>query len=226
MARGLIALTLAVIVAACATRPADIITVHIFSNQPDHPEVRALGEQLEAAGYRHRITYAETPGGLEVAETVIVHGDSASAFNRAQELEALLAAPGESIRIEREDYGNHHFTAGNLGIYIHLPAPEHKPKLKVHAHLAGTCNARLLELFLRVDRSYRLERQQWEDDYTPVDAGSKYGDWVPSGAGYGMTTAGGADWSLEPPLDTDPAVNVYFVRGHPDFDGCRLAEPL
>ncbi|WP_376694788.1 putative periplasmic lipoprotein [Wenzhouxiangella sp. EGI_FJ10305] len=226
MARRLIALSLAVFLAACATRPADVVTVHIFSNQPDHPEVIALGEQLEAAGYRHRITYAETPGGLEVAETVIVHGDSTSAFNRAQELEALFAAPGDSIRIEREGYGNHHFTAGNLGIYIHLPDSDRKPQLKVRAHLAGTCEGRPLELFLRVDRSYRLERQRWEDDYTLVDAGNERGDWAPSGAGYAMTTSGDAEWSLEPPLDTDPAVNVYFVSGHPDFGGCRLAEPL
>ncbi|WP_376691916.1 hypothetical protein [Wenzhouxiangella sp. EGI_FJ10409] len=224
--RRLIALTLVASLAACATRPADVVTVHIFSNQPDHPEVRAAGERLEAAGYRHRINYAETPGGLEVAETVIVHGDSARAFNRAQALEEMLAAPGESIRIEREGYGNHSFTAGNLGLYLHRPEPDQAPKLKVRAHLAGSCKGQPVELFLRVDHSYRLERQRWEDGYTLVDAGSRQGDWTASGSGYELTGPEGDEWFLEPPLDSDPAVNVFFVRRHPDLEGCRLAEPL
>ncbi len=224
--RQLAALILVATLAACATRPADVVTVHIFSNDPDHPEILAVGERLEAAGYRHRINYAETPGGLEVAETVIVHGDSAGAFNRAQALEELLAHPGESIRIEREGYGNHHFTPGNLGLYLHRPEPDQAPKLKVHAHLAGTCEGTPVELFLRVDHSYRLERQRWEDDYTLVDAGSRHGDWAARGSGYELTGPEGDAWFLEPPLDADPAVKVFFVRRHPELDGCRLAEPL
>lgn len=226
MLRGLVALALVAVLAACATRPNDSVTVHIFSNQPDHAEILAIGDQLEAAGYEHRITYAETPGGLEVAETVIVHGDSAGAFNRAQELAALLSEPGDSIRIEREGYANHHFTAGNLGIYVHLPVPGREPVLKVRAHFAGDCSGRPIELFLLIDRSYRLERQRWEDDYTLVDAGSEHGDWAPRGSGYTLTSSQGMRWSLEPPLDADPALQVYFVRNHPQFDGCRLAEPL
>ncbi|MEE4303618.1 MAG: hypothetical protein V2J19_05645 [Wenzhouxiangella sp.] len=226
MLRRLVALALAALLAACATRPVDDVTVHIFSNQPGDERVQAVGDLLEQAGYNHRITYAETPGGLEVAETVIVHGDGAGAFNRAQELRALLATPGGDIRIAREGYGNHHFTAGNLGVYIHLPAPLREPKLKVRAHLAGDCGERPVELFLRVDRSYRLKKQRWRDEYTLVDAGSEFGEWRPSGSGYGLTTPIGTEWSLEPPLDSDPALRVYFMRGHPEFDGCRLAEPL
>lgn len=225
-ARVAVALSLVAWLAACATPPVDELTVHIFSNQPDHPEVLATGEQLEAAGYRQRINYSETPGGLEVAETVIVHGESAGGYNRALALETLLAEPGESIRIERGGYGNHHFTAGNLGLYIHLPEPEREPEPDVQVHLAGTCNRQAVELFLRVDHSYRLPRQRWEDDYRLVDAGSEQGEWVAGGAGYELTSTGDDSWSLEPPLDADPAVNVYFVRGHPDFDSCRLAVPL
>lgn len=226
MLRRPVALVLVAFLAACAARPDDVVTVHIFSNQPDHAEILAIGDQLEAAGYDHRITYAETPGGLEVAETVIVHGDSAGAFNRAQELAAMLSKPGDSIRIEREGYGNHHFTAGNLGIYVYLPQPEQEPALKVRAHFAGNCSGRPVELFLLADRSYRLERQRWEDDYTLVDAGEEHGEWAPRGSGYRLATPKEFVWFLEPPLDADPAVQVYFVRQHPDFDGCRLAEPL
>lgn len=222
----LAALGLVAVLAACATRPDDSVTVHIFSNQPDRAEILAIGEQLEAAGYDHRITYAETPGGLEVAETVIVHGDGAGAFNRAQELAARLSQSGDSIRIEREGYGNHHFTAGNLGLYIHLPDPGRGPKLKIRAHFAGDCGGRPVELFLRVDHSYLLERQRWEDDFTLVDAGRELGDWAPSGSGYRLTTPENDVWFLEPPLDADPAMQVFFVRRHPHFDGCRLAEPL
>lgn len=224
--RRLVAALLVAGLAACASRPTDVVTVHIFSNKPDHPQIRALGEQLETAGYRHRITYAETPGGLEVAETLIVHGDSASAFNRAQALAALLSAPGESIRIQREGHGNHHFTAHNLGLYVYLPEPERVPRTRVRAHLAGTCDGRPVELFLLADRRYRLERQRWEDDYALVDDGSEQGEWAPNGSGYRLTAAEGSTWSLEPPLDADPAVQVYFIRHHPDFDDCRLAEPL
>lgn len=230
MARRLLALALAAFLAACATRPVDHpggdVTVHIFSNQPAHPHVQSLADRLADAGYRHRITYAETPGGLEVAETVIVHGDGANAFNRAQALQALLSAPGESIEIRREGYGNHFFTAGNLGVYIHLPGAGREPELKVRAHFAGDCGGRALELFLRVDHSYRLVRQRWEGEYTLVAAGSEQGDWSASGSGYVLTSTGGDEWMLEPPLEGDPAVPVYFVRRHPDFDGCRLAVPL
>lgn len=226
MLRGLLALVLVAALAACATRPSDEVVVHIFSNQPDHAEVRAVGDRLEAAGYRHRIAYAETPGGLEVAETVIVHGDDAGAFNRAQALADLLAAPGESIRIEREGYGNHHFTAGNLGLYVYLPVAGREPELDIRAHFAGDCSGLAVELFLRVDRSYRLTKQRWEGAYTLVDAGKESGDWSPSGSGYGLTSVDGTQWSLEPPLDADPALQVFFVRGHPMLDGCRLAEPL
>lgn len=223
--RGIV-LVLALFAAACATRPADDITVHVFSNQPDDPSVAAVADQLEAAGYSHRITYAETPGGLEVAETVIVHGDSAGAFNRAQDLAELIAPPDRSIPIERERYGNHYFTAGNLAVYIFLPGEEPVVEPAVHAHFAGDCEARPIELFLLVDRSYRLERQRWEDDYTLVDTGGEDGDWRPDGSGYRLTTANGRDWFLEPPLDADPAVQVYFIQQHPDFDGCRVAAPL
>ncbi|NBB93667.1 MAG: hypothetical protein GVY32_10920 [Gammaproteobacteria bacterium] len=222
----LAAVLLAAGLAGCATRPVDDLTVHIFSNQPGHAEVRTIAAQLEAAGYRHRVTYAETPGGLEIAETVIVHGDSAQAYNRAQALQALLSTPGGAVRVEREDYGTHHFTAGNLGLYIYLPGARPEPELKIRAHFAGDCNGRPVELFLRVDRSYRLKKQRWENDYTLVSAGSELGDWRPSGSGYDLTTPAEVPWSLEPPLDADPALRVYFMRGHPDFDGCRLAEPL
>jgi len=226
MLRKLLALVLASLLAACASRPADVVTVHIFSNQPDHAEVLALGERLEAAGYRHRVTYAQTPGGLEVAETVIVYGDSAGAFNRAQELARMLSSPGGSIRMERKGYGNHHFTAGNLGLYLYLPGGDPMPQLRVHAHLAGTCGQQPVELFLLIDRSYRLEAQRWRDDYTLVDAGNTQGDWAPKGSGYTLTSPSRGRWSLEPPLDADPALQVYFVRDHPDFEDCRLAEPL
>jgi hypothetical protein len=228
MIRGLVTLGLVALLAACATRPADDVVVHIFSNQPGHADVRAISDRLEAAGYRHRIAYAETPGGLEVAETAIVHGNSAGAFNRAQALADLLAQPGESIRIEREGYGNHHFTAGNLGLYIYMPeaGPDPELELDVRAHLAGHCSDLAVELFLRVDRSYRLTSQRWEGEYTLVDAGDESGDWAPSGSGYGLKTDDGTQWSLEPPLDADPALRVFHARGHPVIDGCRLAEPL
>jgi len=226
MIRGLVTLASVALLAACATRPADDVVVHIFSNQPDHADVRALGDLLDAAGYRHRVAYAETPGGLEVAETVIVHGDSADAFNHAQALADLLAQPGESIRIEREGYGNHHFTAGNLGLYVYLPGGASEPELDVRAHLAGDCSDLAVELFLRVDRSYRLTLQRWEGEYTLVDAGGESGDWVPSGSGYDLRRVDGTEWTLEPPLDADPALRVFHARGHPVIDGCRLAEPL
>lgn len=226
MTRRLVALALVVGLAACATRPPDAVTVHIFSNQPNHAEVLAIGEQLEAAGYPHRINYAETPSGLDLAETVIVHGESANAFNRAEELAALLSPPGGSIRIEGEGDGNHRFNDGDLGVYLYLPGPEREPQLKVRAHFAGTCGNQPIELFLLIDRSYRLDMPQWEDDYALVDSGKARGEWVARGSGYVLTTPGGASWSLEPPLDSDPALRVYFVRGHPEFDGCRLSEPL
>jgi hypothetical protein len=226
IARALVAVALASLLAACATRPGEEVTVHIFSNQPGHPDVLALGERLDEAGYRHRITYTETPGGLEVAETVIVHGDSAGAFNRARSLQALLSAPGESIPIRRGGYGNHHFTAGNLGIYVHRPDSDREPVLKVRAHYAGSCRGHPVELFLLVDRSYRLEQQRWEDEYTLVALEDRHGDWAPSGSGYRLMTADGTSWALEPPLDADPAVQAFFIRNHPDFDGCRLSEPL
>lgn len=226
MPRPAVLLALAALLAACATRPVDEVTVHIFSNQPADPLVQAFAERLEASGYRHRITYAETPGELIVAESVIVHGDGANAFNRAQELQSMLSRRGVPARIEREHYANHHFTAGHLGVYIYLPDPEHKPELKVRAHLAGNCGQRPVELFLRVDYSYRLNKQRWKDDYTLEAAGSESGDWRPSGSGYGLETAGGAKWWLEPPLDADLTSQVYFIRAHPDFNGCRLAEPL
>lgn len=224
--RQLVALVPVAFLAACATRPVDVVTVHIFSNQPDHPRVAAIVEQLASAGYRHRITYAETPGGLEVDETVIVHGDNAGAFNRAQALESLLSEPGESIAIRRGGYGNHHFTPGNLGVYIHLPGDEPTPQLKVRAHLAGTCRSQPVELFLFVDHSYRLDKQRWRDEYTLVDAGAESGDWAASGSGYRLTSTQGREWLLEPPLEADPATQVFFIRGHAHFEGCRLAEPL
>lgn len=222
----LFALALVAFLAACATRTDDVVTVHIFSNQPDHPRVASIVEDLAAAGYRHRITYAKTPGGLEVAETLIVHGDNAGAFNRAQALEDLLAEPGQSIPIQRGGYGNHHFTPGNLGLYIHLPGDEPAPRLKVRAHLAGTCSEMPIELFLFVDHSYRLDRQRWKDEYTLVDAGAESGDWTASGSGYRMTSSKGREWLLEPPLEADPATQVFFIRRHARFEGCRLAEPL
>lgn len=220
------AAVLVALLAACATRPVDVITVHVFANQPDHPEITAIAEQLKAAGYRHRIRYSETPGGLEIGETLVVHGDSAAAYNRALDLAEFLSTPVHSPRVKREAHGNHQFSARNLGLYIYLPGAERAPELKVRAHLAGSCGERPVDLFLRVDHSYRLERQAWERDYTLVGAGHEGGDWRASGSGYRLRTDSGAEWWLEPPLDTDPADQVYFIRHHPEFDGCRLAEPL
>lgn len=212
---------------ACASIGDEAVTVHIFSNQPESEQIARIGDKLDESGYRHRINYAETPGGLDVAESVIAHGDDAGAFNRAQELARLVAdVTGETPRIAREDYGNHHFTAGNLGLYVYRHEPDKGPRLKVRAHLAGTCRERPVELFLRIDHSYRLEHRAWRDDYTLVDAGNEQGQWQASGSGYQLHTAAGHDWFLEPPLDGDPAAQVFFVREHPEFDGCRLAEPL
>ncbi|HSH26545.1 MAG TPA: hypothetical protein VK972_02050 [Wenzhouxiangella sp.] len=220
------ALALTAMLAACATRPLDEVTIHIFSNRPDAAPVQSFADRLEAAGFRHRIAYAATPGELEISESVIVHGDGVDAFNRAQELGAMLSGSGISARIERERHANHHFTAGHAGVYIYLPDDGRMPKLKVHAHLAGSCGERPVELFLRVDHSYRLRAQRWGSEYRIVQIGGESGDWQPSGSGYGLKTAGGTEWWLEPPLQGDPASQVYFIRNHPDFSGCRLTEPL
>src|SRR5699024_4974782 len=175
MSCRLVAPALAALLAACATRPAGEVTIHILSNQPAAAPVQTFAEQLEAAGYRHRLTRAESPGELEVAEAVIVHGDGADAFNRAQELEAMLSRSGVSARIERERHTNHPFSPDHARVYIYLPEARQVPKLKVHAHLAGHCGERSVELFLRVDRSYRLNARRWQGEYALVNAGSESG---------------------------------------------------
>jgi hypothetical protein len=224
--RAPVVVCLAAVLAACATRPADDLTVHIFSNEPAHPRVQAVTDALDAAGYAHRITYAKTPGDLDVTETVIVHGDSAQAYNHARALAELLEDESGRPRIERAEYGNHYFSPGNLGLYLYRPGAPREPERAVHAHLAGDCGGRPVELFLYVDRSYRLTHQAWEGDYTLVEGGQEDGTWQPEGAGYRLDGPDEDHWTLEPPLDGDPALTVYFIAGHAPFDGCRLAAPL
>lgn len=224
----LAAIYLAAGLAGCATSSVGDLTVHVYSNQPGHADVLAVADQLEAAGYRHRITYAEPPGGLDAAETVIVieHGDSAGAHKQAGELEALLSSPGERFRIQREHAGSRDFTAGKPGLYIYLPQAGREPELRVRAHFVGTCDGNAVQLFLFIDASYRLERRRRKGDSLLVDGGREGGDWSPDGSGFRLSSADGIDWALEPPLDDDPALRAFFVRRHPDFEGCRLAEPL
>jgi hypothetical protein len=220
---------LALLAAACATRTEQTVTVHVFSNAPGAERVDRVTRLLEAAGYPHHIRYAKTPGGLNVEESVVVHGDGAAAFNRAQALARLLEREaGITPRIAREAYGNHHFTRGHLGLYLYLPGQAGtEPELEVSAMFVGTCAERALDLRLFVGGLYTLQLQRWRGEFELVSEGVEHGRWTPRGAGYDLVSEAGADWTLEPQIGrADPIQRVVFVRQHPQLDGCRLAEPL
>ena len=166
-ARFLFVLIVASLASACAGRAADRVTVHVFSNQPDHPQLLLLVDALEQAGHQHSIRYQETPGGLVVGETVMATGAGFAAHKQGLAIAGLVQDQlGSQPRLAAQSYGNHRFTAGNIGLYVHLAGEGGNARTsdsKLQDIFAGTCRGRALDLMLFDDGRFQLELNRWRD---------------------------------------------------------------
>lgn len=212
---------------ACSGSERDPVTVHVFSNRPDHPDVAATLESLDAAGYAHRVEYLDIPGGLELGETAVVYPETAAAHNRAQCVaRAVSAAWDQDPVIRRRGYGNHAFTPGNLGLYLFLPGPDTGESLPgVRERLAASCGDWTVELAFLDNRRFRMDLDRW------VEAGMRFephawhaGRWRSEGGDYLLASDGGPAWRLR--RDPDAGSPVWRADGPPEIAGCGLRRPL
>jgi hypothetical protein len=220
---------LLLILAACSGRVGEPVpTVHIFSNQPDHPGIEALVDALDQAGFEQRISYRETPGGLEVGETVLVHPAGVRGFNQGQQLVGLVSESlGQRPETKTPGHGNHVFTAGNLGLYIYFEGrPENSVIVRLHKQFAGSCGPFGATLSLFDDFHFDLEIERWDGSRLVFDAYRRHqGSWQGDGSTLALDSVDGQSWSgpIEERFSNQP---VLTLDGPDELAGCRLMRPL
>jgi hypothetical protein len=168
------------LVTGCGGRVEPGVTVHVFTNQPGAAVVAAIAEDLYAAGFERRIVYDEVPGGLEIGETVLVHGDVGRALFVGREVASVVSERlGESPVIRQRNLGNHHYTAGNLGLYLYLSEAEPtSPARLVDQFATVACRDRMIELKLFASGEFKLTADRWIDDGVELEPVANWsGQW-------------------------------------------------
>lgn len=213
---------------ACAGRQVEPVTVHVFSNQPEHGMVAEISADLDAGGFGHRINYRETPGGLEVGETVLVHPDDATGFNHGQQVAAIVTRHlGREPAIKSTAHGNHNFTRGNLGLYIYLPGAGTVDDGEEVAEIyAGSCGEHSLTLTLMASGGFSLVLERWDAEelrHQPV--ATRQGEWSDHDDGLRLETIDGEIWTgrLQPGYRDRP---LLILDGPAEARQCRLQQPL
>ena len=214
------------VLTGCASRNHETVTVHIFSNQPDAPALHDLMAALETVGHAHQLHYRETPGGLAVGETLLAVGEGAAAYNRALELGELVNREiGYQPAIRSRAYGNHQFTASNIGLYVHLPG-ETVAAAELVDRYAGTCQERAVELQLVTSDEFRLEIQRWDGDgYDLVPERTLTGTWDRNNGQHTFRSAG-ESWLGRSDPSSRPDQPVLVLDGPEPLADCRLMRPL
>lgn len=210
----------------CASRP-DPVTVHVFSNQPGHPVMERIALALDEAGFSHRISYRETPGGLEVAESVLVHPDDAAGYNHAQRVAAVvLDELGVEPEIKTRGYANHSFTGGNLGLYVFRPGAAGAPGEQVAGRYAGSCGEHSVELILFDSGRFRFELARWREDRLEHESlPAREGTWSEAEQGLILETVNGRRWTgrWQPGYGNG---RLLVLDAPAEARDCRLQQPL